>query len=390
MKILMVSSYLPYPLINGGNIRLYNLLKNLSKSHEITLFCEKRKFQTEKDIDEVRKYCKKVVVFNRKEQWTFENIIKAFFSKNPFLMVGHTLLEMKIKLRKELIENNFDLIHLETFYILQNIPNEPLPIVLAEHNIEYMVYQRFANLTKRFIRPFLNWDIEKLKKKEIDAWKKASRLIAVSNAEKGIMENILRKKVEVVPNGVDLDYFRMPPVLNFENKEKRVLFIGDFKWIENRESLNFILEKIWPKIKTKFNAKLWIVGQNIPQKIKERENKDIILDRNIIDTPKIFERAFILLSPIKVGGGTSFKILEAMACGVPVVTTKLGIEGIGGDICLTGETNEEIIEKIEELFLNRKLYEGIANKARKFIEENYDWKKISKKLDSVYLSLKND
>ncbi|HSW87855.1 MAG TPA: hypothetical protein VLG12_01710, partial [Candidatus Saccharimonadales bacterium] len=95
MRILIVSSYLPYPLTNGGHIRLYNLIKALSKKYKITLICEQRGFQTEQDVNEIKKFCEDVFTVDRKQQWAWQNIVKTGTSTYPFLLVGHTLPEMK-------------------------------------------------------------------------------------------------------------------------------------------------------------------------------------------------------------------------------------------------------------------------------------------------------
>src|SRR5579883_2960949 len=95
MKILLVSSYLPYPLFSGGNVRLYNLIKEIADKHEITLVCEKRKHQTQQDIDAVKKYCKEVFVVERKKQWSPQVITQTALSPLPFLLAGHNLPSMK-------------------------------------------------------------------------------------------------------------------------------------------------------------------------------------------------------------------------------------------------------------------------------------------------------
>ena len=172
MKILMVSSFLPFPLRSGGEIRLYNLLKNLSEKHDVTLICEKRDYQTQDNIEEVKKICKKVVTISRKKQWSMANIIKTGFSTDPFLIVGHTSDEFKLAIKDELVRENYDLIHVETFYVYQNLPKVSIPIVLVEHNVEYLVYQRFASLANPLLKPFFYADVLKLRKKEFEAWKK--------------------------------------------------------------------------------------------------------------------------------------------------------------------------------------------------------------------------
>ena len=388
MKILMVSSYLPYPLFSGGHIRLYNLIKSLSKKHEITLVCEKRANQTQKDIDEISKICKKAYIIPRKNQWSFGNIIKTGFSLNPFLIMGHTNAEMKTTIKKILDSEEFDLIHVETFYVMQNLPKTDLPIVLAEHNIEYLVYERFVKKSPVLFKPFLYLDILKLKRAEMYFWEKANKLIAVSKKEAELMNRV---DVEVVPNGVDLDKFKMKKLPPNQNG-KRILFIGDFKWIQNKDSIVYIIKNIWPRISAKNpDLKLWVVGREIPDSIKKLGNSSIIFDENAPnETQLIFQTADILLSPIRVGGGTNFKILESMASGTPVITTGLGNDGINAkdrEEIIICEKPEEFVSKALLLLSDDYLYEKLSRNGRKFIEKNFDWRNIAQKLDNIYVSL---
>lgn len=394
MKILMVSSYLPFPLFSGGHIRLYNLIKNLSNNHEITLICEKRDFQTQEDIRKVEKICKKIIVVERLKQWSLKNILKTGISKEPFLVVGHTNSQLKLAIQDELVREKYDLIHVETFYIYQNLPKVNIPIVLVEHNIEYMVYERYAKLANLLLKPFFYLDVIKLKKIEQEVWKKVDKLIAVSNADKRIIK---RADTFIVPNGVDTDTFLFR---SFQHVpiEKRILFIGDFKWIQNQDALEFILKEVWPNILAKLSQiskdidlKLWIVGKNIPQDLKNLSKaKNIILDeKNNQETSLIFRQSYILLAPLRVAGGTSYKILEAFASGTAVVTSNLGIVGLEAKDkihVLSGETPFELADLVCNLLMDHSLYKRLTLNARKFVEDKYDWKKITKKLEEVYIS----
>ena len=386
MKILMVSSFLPFPLYSGGHIRLYNILKILSQNHEVILVCEKRDYQSEKDKDEIEKICKKVITVDRKKQWTLSNIVSSGFSFSSFLITGHTNSKMKEEISTLLNNNKFDIIHAETSYIMQNIPETLVPIVLIEHNIEYLVYKRYADKASLFIRPFLNIDILKLKNQEERFWNKADYLVAVSEDEKTIMKNY-NKNIAIVSNGVDLDNFK------FSQKEKTILFIGDFKWVQNRDAVEFILKKIWPTLisnikNKKLNMKLWVVGKNIPQEFKKLRYSNIVLDENAPDdTSLIYKKADLLLAPIRIGGGSSYKILEAMSSGVPVITTKLGANPLGaitGKEIIVSENEKEIADQILKLFSDEEFYKKISSNARILIEEKYDWKKIVKRLEDVY------
>ena len=389
MKILVVSSFLPYPLFSGGHIRLYNLLKQLSRHHEITLVCEKRKHQTARDVEEVKKICKEVVTIDRKKQWSPEVVFQTAISPLPFLLSGHQLPEMKEKIQMLLEKNQYDLIHVETFYVFQNVPSTSLPIVLVEHNIEYQVYARFMETAPFLVKPLLRIDIEKIKYWEKDSWKKATKVVAVSKKDAEEIGN----GTAVVANGVDLKNFHFLPagrqaISNFQTKEKTILFMGDFKWIQNRSTAEWILKDIWPRVQSSKDLRLWIVGKHIPQTIKQYSNETIIVDEHAPDkTSDIYKNADILLSPIRVGGGTSYKILEAMASGVPVVTTPLGIEGLGATKnkhALVGETSEQLARDVVRLLTDKKVFSAIARDARKFIENNYSWEKIAKDLEDVY------
>ncbi|MBI2031213.1 MAG: glycosyltransferase family 4 protein [Candidatus Levybacteria bacterium] len=367
-------------------------MKNLSKTHQITLVCEKRDYQTQKDVDEVTNVCKEVITVKRKKQWSLDNILKTGFSFSSFLIAGHTSPEMKQKIKNLLEKEKFDLIHIETSYIMQNLPETSLPIVLVEHNIEYMVYKRYSNTAPFFARPLLNIDILKLKRQEEKFWEKANFLVAVSEEEKNLMQP-KNENTAVVPNGVDLEKFKVISSDLETGGEKTILYIGDFKWVQNRDAIKWIIEKIWPSIKLKVKSeklkvKLWVVGKNIHNDIKKLAGSDIFFDENAPDdTSLIFQKVDLLLSPIRVGGGSSYKILEAMASGVPVVTTRLGAGPLGAvedKEIIVSENEKEIADQIIKLVTDEEFYKKISANARQLVEQKYDWKKVTKKLEDVY------
>ena len=175
------------------------------------------------------------------------------------------------------------------------------------------------------------------------------------------------------------------------------MFIGEFKWVQNVNAIEWILKEIWPLLRAEFipsmtsGIKLWIVGRQIPTSVRKLTgDKSVIFDENAPrETERIYEKSDLLIAPIRIGGGTSFKILESMASGVPVITTPLGnaINAKENSEILIAQNSDEFVEKIRELFANQKFYNTISENARKLVEEKYNWQKISQDLNLVYESV---
>jgi glycosyltransferase involved in cell wall biosynthesis len=400
MKILMLSSYLPYPLFSGGQVRLFNIIRELSARHEITLICEKRPNQTYEDIRRVESICKRVITVDRRKQWSGENILKTGLSGHSFLFTGHTNTDLEKAVSMQLQKESFDLIHVETYYVYQNIEKQnSLPVVLVEHNIEYAVYARYKERCPVFLRPLLSLDIKKIRKEEESAWQKVNRLAVVSHEDKNTAQYIVPDPA-VVPNGVNTDQFVFKNIMTaLAESEKRILFIGDFRWIQNRDAAAWIIKEIWPALTDILKnrglgpCRLWVVARQIPDQIRGLSTDPSVLfdeDNSSLPTEEIFQKSYILLAPIRVGGGTSYKILEAMSSGTPVVTTPLSANAInarnGLDI-LSGDTSGQLANITAGLLSDERLYRKIAVNGRVLIEKNYTWKQIAKKMEDVYKSV---
>ena len=392
MKILMLTPYLPYPLLSGGQIRTYNLLKNLSSKHEITLFALTKDKSERQYLPELEKFCVKIRLFERTfSPWHLKNILRAGFTLFPFLVTRNLVDETKKAVEKEISENKYDLIHAETFYMMPNIPKTDTPVILVEQTIEDMVYQSFASKSKILpIKPLLYIDIQKIKYWEKYYWKSCSHLITMSEEDKDYIQSVAPsvKNIDVVANGVDSQWFTQ--IRKKLPSRPTILSVGTFKWLPNVEAVEFLVEKVWSLIKEKIpHAQLWIVGNNPTQKIFGYARKDVSIKvtGGISDIRDAYARAHVLLAPVFSGKGTRYKILEALATGTPIVATSTALEGLNitpGKQALVANTALEMAEAVRRVLSDSRLQKSLSENGRRFVRSNYDWEIISQKLDSIY------
>ena len=390
MKILMLTPYLPYPLVSGGQIRTYNLLKHLSKSHDITLFALIKHESERKHLQELQKYCRTIRLFKRTEKpFALRNILLSGFTPYPFLVTRNLPLGMQVAVKTELDRGGYDLIHAETFYMMPNIPPTRIPIILAEQTIEYLGYQDYMKKAHPLLRPILAIDVAKIKYWERYYWQKADKLITMSLEDKMFIERELKKKTNtsVVANGVDLEFFSK--TRKALPKEPTVLFVGTFKWLPNIEAVDEIVQKIWPLVKKELpTAKLKIVGYSPTAKIRGYgEDPSIQVMGAVDDIRDAFKTSHMLLAPIRSGKGTRYKVLESMITGTPVVATTLAVEGL--DLqnqreVMIADTAEGLAQATIKLLRDKALQRQLGTAGQKVVRQGYSWDRIAAELDAVY------
>ena len=388
MNILMLTPYLSFPLLSGGQTRSYNLLKNLSKKHDVTLFSFIRRDEEMQYKEELLKYCKKIELVKRRPAWSSVNKLLAGFTKYPFLVAIYLSHTLQKTLRKELKDTTYDLIHAETFYVMPNIAAGKVPILLVEQTIEYRVYQHFVqNSAPFFLRPLLWFDVWKVKYWEKHYWSKAKQVVAMSHADKDQMQSVMPGlTVNIVPNGVDVTQFSARQ--NDNKKRKTILYVGNFKWLQNREAVVILINEVWPKIKKEIqDVELRIVGRGLTPELKALQTDEVIFDEHVHDIRSVYAEADLMIAPIEGPGGTRLKILEAMASGCPVVTTHVGIEGIDAkhnQEVLVGRTSKDLALCAITLLKDTKLSQKLTQNAKKLVGNQYNWQDITNELDRIY------
>jgi len=391
MKILMLVPFLPIDQMSGGQTRWYHLVKHLSEKHEITLMSLIKDEEEKEYLPRIEKYCKKVYVFKRpKSPWTFRNLFLTLISFNPLVVIRNLSLEERSAIKKELSTHKYDLIHAETFYVMPHIPKTKIPIILVEPTIEYSVYKHYVdNEVNPILKPIYMFDVIKLKFWEKFYWHRATKLFAVSEDDKKLIQKeVPAIDVGVISNGVDLEFFDSKKVI--KKDPPRILYHGNFKWMQNVEAVNLLVHEIWPKVKSEVkDVKLWISGRNIPSGIVEYSKKDhdIEVSESIEDNRDAYKGSTLLVTPIRGPGGTRLKVLEAMASGLPVISTPVGVAGLGiseGKEALVSSNMDELSEMVVDLLKNKEKREKIGKEGKEFVRLNFDWSGIVTKLNKVY------
>lgn len=392
MNILFVSAILPFPLISGGQIRIYNILKELSKKHSISLFSFIRNEEEKKYIKELD-FLHDVTVIERGKGMQLKYMLPAAFGKYPMLLSTYNNVKMKEAISGALKTRTYDCVHIEPFYVYPSIPNLLIPLVVSEHNVEYEVYETYAGKVKfpplRYIQQY---DAGKLCLWETKILKSANAVTTVSSedAEK-IKRSTGKSDITVVPNGVDTKHFSFEKKV-FSKKSMSFVFIGNFLWLPNKDVLITLLKNVWPAIHSSFpHATLHIVGANVPKWAYQYKKSRVIIDGIIPDIREAYRNADALIAPHAIAGGTKFKILEAFACGCPVITTAEGILGITGatDECVrTATTSDEIVDAISDIYANPLQWQVRCAKARELVEQKYSWPVIATELSRVWKETK--
>ena len=393
MKILMLTPYLPFPPSSGGQVRSYNLIKHLSQAHEITLFSLIKSDEERRFIPELKKYCQKVFIFKRsKSPWTLRNVLLTGLGPYPFLVIRNLSPQERGAISQELAKDKYDLIHAETFYVMPHIPKTDIPILLVEQTIEYLVYKHYVESLKNpILRLLFSIDLTKLKYWETLFWKKADGVVAVSKADKDEMLKLTPGlDVGLVPNGVNLEFFKVKK--SWQDNHPKILFVANFKWLQNVEAAQLLLDEVYPRIHQKFPAaRVSIVGQHIPEAIIKRKSERILVDNLAEDDQEGIREAYfqasVFVSPLRGPGGTRLKHFAAMASKLPLVTTSVGAEGLGaktGVHLMVSDTPEGLASATVNLLKSPRQAEKLARSARELVEKKFSWYKMSRFLDKIY------
>lgn len=389
----MITPYIPRLHQSGGQRHSFFTTKYLSKTNDITLICYSR---DNEGLEDLKKYCKKVVFVKRSKTWSIKNILTTGFSPYPFLLVNYINSEFKEAISNEIKTGQYDLIHCDCLYPMPNIPKTNIPIVLVDVTIEYAIYQHYVESLrglKKIISPLLWLDVLKLKYWETRYWKQTNTVVMFSHEDKNFVTTTTgRSDIRVFDDAVDPEYFKLPQKTKKSPFPSILFGASNMKWMQNRESVEMILSDYWPSIKSRYpTAKLYIIGRNAPEFFSKHNSNDIIVAEAEIsglkDPQYYYEYCWLLLAPMGSGGGTRNKFLEGMTFGLPVITNP---EGGMGNIKIKNYFHaivcpkKEILKNVYQLFDSPKYRSDMGRAAKDLIRTDYSFDHSVDKLNQIY------
>jgi glycosyltransferase involved in cell wall biosynthesis len=386
MKILFVTYDFPFPITSGGKNRAYNLLKNTAQKADIFLYSFVREDFHPDFIPEIKSIgVKQAFVHKRKKLGNIANIPQTIFKNCSIFKTLYYDKKVALELKKIIQDNDIDVIHFESsytgFYINSLLSRMKVRMVLGTENIEFKLYQDYAKSQKPYLKPFISYQANRLKKEELEMVKNADSVITVTKEESDMLFNLTGKESNIVANGID------PKMFSYQFNKKiqnNILFVGNFSYFPNIDAVNFFYENIFDKLDKSIT--LTIVGKKVKEKFKFNNNR-IIMKEFVEDIVSEYRSADMLIFSVRIGGGTNFKVLEAMSLGIPIVAYPNRMEGlraVNEEHFLEARTGDEYIEQIKKLYGDAKLRETLSYNARLLIEKYYAWNNIGKDLLDVW------
>lgn len=395
-NILYIVTRLPWPLIGGDRVHIYHYLKELkergNKITIITLVAEDDDLQGALQHNEF--YTKLIPIkFNKK--LAYLNAAKAVFNDKPFIVEYFNNKEMRKVVDNELATGNYDVV---IGYMIRSIP------YLKKHkNIKKIIHicDTYAMLYKRRIKEQKNWfdklkiGIEYLKIKHYEsmACDISDKQVLISEADKDYLKNFAKRtdKLTVINWTTDTDYFA-PQNAELKNN---ICMVGSMQYIPNSEAAMYFATKVFPLIKREIpDVKFKIIGAK-PRKELFQATKniaDVEITGRVEDVREYMKDCKVSVCPTRIVSGMQTKLLEALAMGIPVVTTPESAAAFGEnqDVLITATTTKEYAEKVINIMKNPELQSSISKKSRDYITEKFSWNKIGDEWNSMIQEVCNE
>jgi polysaccharide biosynthesis protein PslH len=406
MHVAVLDEELPYPLTSGKRIRTFNLLSRLANRHRVTVLCHRNP-----DPDEAARADRafrdlgiETVVVDRavpskSGPGFYARLAGNLLSTLPYSVATHASPALADAVRTLARDEDVDVWHCEwTPYaeVLRDALGEELEharwTVMA-HNVESLIWQRYSEAERnRAKRWYIRRQWTKFERFEQWAYQSASVSIAVSHDDAHLMrERFGVRRVEVVENGVDVRYFK--PQRDVDRDPAKLLFLGSLDWRPNLDGVSILLDEVFPKVRTANpRATLSLVGWRPPEWLRSKvaNMPGVRVFADVPDVRPFLATAGMLVVPLRIGGGSRLKILEALATETPVVSTRVGAEGLqlgAGRDLVVADTVESLTQAIIEGIRRPDELQELGEHGRRRVAARYSWDPLAARLDGVWRSL---
>ena len=399
-RLLFLTPDLPYPPHQGAALRTYNLLKNLAPRHEVSLLSFADGPDAAKRVDALAKYCAGVTTVSPPRRSGAQRMLSVLFSPLPDMALRLPSVEFANQLRMLLTSERFDAVQVEAIEMAQyglaiakSTPGPASRVVFDDINAEYLLQRRAFEADFKQPRRWLGalysliqW--RKLQRYEAQVCRHMDDVVVVSQADREALRRLVPElQCTVVPNGVDTDYFQ-PTDPRIES-DLELVFTGKMDFRPNVDAVLWFAEDILPLIHEHLpGTSLTVVGRDPHRRLAAVRNLPQVTVTGYVDDVRPYiARASVFVVPLKVGGGTRLKLLQAMSMAKAIVSTSLGCEGIdvehGRHLIVADDPAgfaSAVIELMEDPGKRREL--GLA--ARSEACSQHDWKQITPLLEKVY------
>lgn len=393
MRLLFVTEKFPYPLDTGGNVRTYHLLRGLAGDHAVTLVAADSGEVLQEHIDHVRMYCSSIVLA-RTPTWTpwrdLRVLVRSIFNDEPVVMARRYRCELAEALRELLSASQAsaspEAIYFNHLDAAMYLPLVPAGVgkILDEHNVVANQVASMAaaeeSLPRRLV---LRRDQARVARHEVRLANQMDICLACSDADADSLRALgVSRPIAVIPNGVDIEYFHPAAGPDSPGDKPAAVFVGTLDYDPCERGVWHFCINILPLIRKKLpEFRLLVVGRNPSERLRRFADRDhgVVLTGRVEDVRPYLARAQVCVVPLLSGSGTRLKILEAMAAGVPVVSTTIGAEGIaaenGRHIWLADQP-DEFSSRVLQLLAEPALTLQMRDSARQLVTERYSWSAV--------------
>jgi len=398
MRILVLDEEFPWPLNTGKRMRSFNLLSRIAAKHEL-YYLAYGETDSESSNALMKNRMNPIAVARKipakSGPMFYLRLLANLTSPWPYIVSSHYS-RLYDKTVKEVIkEKRPDMIICEwTPYAVFVRDIDKIKKVIVAHNVETLIWKRYYENEKN---PAKRWYIgiqrDKLERFENEAFGTVDGITAVSEIDAGSIREIKdRTPVNVVENGVDLDYFKSE---NNDTEPDSMVFVGTMDWRPNQDAVSYFAQEVFPLIrKNRPDAKVIFVGRKPPQEIKALNDiPGVTVTGSVDDVRPYMQKGAVYVVPLRIGGGTRLKILDAMAMKKAIVSTSVGAEGLEvseDENILLADTAERFAEQIERLMDDAELRHRMGEDGRQLVEERYGWDRLAERLDAFLIELAGD